>query len=105
MGYGGLKMTDEYALRLAEKWAQGYVCSLRDGEAQEYHKACAVALREREERGKGCRYCSIGADMKNGEDMEIDLFDYAEGMDFSVYPNFCPMCGRPLKGAHEEENV
>lgn len=45
-------MTDEYALRLAEKWAQGYVCSLRDGEAQEYHKACAVALREREERGK-----------------------------------------------------
>lgn len=26
-------MTDEYALRLAEKWAQGYVCSLRDGEA------------------------------------------------------------------------
>lgn len=57
------------------------------------------ALREREERSKGCRYCSIGADMKNDEDMEMDLFNYAEGMDFSVYPNFCPMCGRKLKTA------
>ena len=58
--------------------------------------------KEREGRSKGCRYCSIGADMKNDEDMEIDLFDYAEGMDFSVYPNFCPMCGRKLKGAQNE---
>lgn len=40
-------MTDEYALRVAEKWSQGHVCSLRDGEAKEYHKACAVALREK----------------------------------------------------------
>lgn len=58
---------------------------------------CLSALQEREERARGCRYCSIGADMKNDEDMEMDLFNYAEGMDFSVYPNFCPMCGRPLK--------
>ena len=57
------------------------------------------ALQEREERARGCRYCSLGADMKDGEDMEIDLFNYAEGMDFSVYPNFCPMCGRKLKTA------
>lgn len=40
--------------------------------------------------------------MKTDEDMEMDLFNYAEGMDFSVYPNFCPMCGRPLKGADNE---
>lgn len=60
------------------------------------------ALKEREERSKGCIYCSIGADMKNDEDMEMDLFNYAEGMDFSVYPNFCPMCGRKLKGADDE---
>lgn len=68
--------------------------------------ALAVSsLKEREERSKGCRYCSIGADMKNDEDMEIDLFNYAEGRDLSVYPNFCPMCGRPLKTAMPEEEV
>lgn len=59
-------------------------------------------LQEREERSKGCRYCSCGADMKNDEDMGMDLFNYAEGMDFSVYPNYCPMCGRKLKGAEYE---
>lgn len=50
-------MTDEYALRLAGRWAQGYVCSLRDGEAQEYHKACAVALQERVDRERECNGC------------------------------------------------
>lgn len=50
-------MTDEYALRLAEKWSQGHVCSLRDGEAKEYHKVCAAAIREKLEREKGCELC------------------------------------------------
>lgn len=59
------------------------------------------ALQEREERSKGCRYCSLGADLKSDEDMGMNLFNYAEGMDFSVYPNFCPMCGRPLKGGND----
>lgn len=31
-------MTTERAMRLAEKWADGLVCSLREGEAAEYHK-------------------------------------------------------------------
>ena len=63
------------------------------------------ALKEREERSKGCRYCSIGADMKNDEDMEMDLFNYAEGKYFSIYPNFCPVCGRKLKPAVPGEEV
>jgi len=54
-------------------------------------------LRERVERAQGCRYCSLGADLKNDEEMEMTLFNYAEGTDFDVYPFFCPMCGRPLK--------
>lgn len=66
------------------------------------NKVAISALQEREERSKGCRYCSCGADMKNDEDMEMDLFNYAEGMDFSVYPNYCPMCGRPLEGTDNE---
>lgn len=31
-------MTIERAKRLAEQWASGGVCKLRDGEAQEYHR-------------------------------------------------------------------
>lgn len=37
-------MTLEYAIRLARKWAFGGVCSLREGEVQEYHKMALAAL-------------------------------------------------------------
>lgn len=37
-------MTLDRALRLARKWASGGVCTLREGEAQEYHQLCAEAL-------------------------------------------------------------
>ena len=37
-------MTIERAKQLAKKWANGYVCSLREGEAEEYHKLCFSAL-------------------------------------------------------------
>lgn len=42
-------MTLERAKQLAKKWANGYVCSLREGEAEEYHKLCFSALRAQEE--------------------------------------------------------
>lgn len=83
-------MTDEYALRLAEKWAQGYVCSLRDGEAQEYHKACAAALQEREERSKGCEFCT-----EKWTDSGKTLVEYISDGEWL----YCPMCGRKLKTA------
>ena len=51
-------MDAKYALRLAERWASGGVCSVRsDFEMEEYHRACAEALREkvkRDERKRGC---------------------------------------------------
>lgn len=37
-------MTLDYAIRLARKWAFGGVCSLREGEAQEYHKMALASL-------------------------------------------------------------
>ena len=37
-------MTRQRALRLAREWAQGHVCSLRDGEAAEYHAMFAAML-------------------------------------------------------------
>ena len=39
-------MNKQKALRLARKWSQGYVCSLRDGEAEEYHAMFATMLEE-----------------------------------------------------------
>ena len=37
-------MTEERAIRIARKFASGGVCTLREGEAQEYHKRCLDAL-------------------------------------------------------------
>lgn len=39
-------MTTERAMRLAAKWAAGHVCTLREGEAQEYHELCLEALKQ-----------------------------------------------------------
>lgn len=43
-------MNKARAIRIAAKWSQGHVCTLREGEAQEYHKLCLAALREQEQR-------------------------------------------------------
>lgn len=37
-------MTVEYAPRLARQWSQGHICTLREGEAKEYHKLVASLL-------------------------------------------------------------
>ena len=39
-------MTRQHAIRLAEQWSSGGVCSLREGEAKEYHAICLAALKE-----------------------------------------------------------
>ena len=52
-------MTREYAIRLADNFANGRVCSLREGEAQDYHKMCMEALLDQQEREKGCECCGI----------------------------------------------
>ena len=69
-------MTRERAIRLAERWSEEGVCTLRDGEAKEYHAMCLAALREQEERSKGCEFCMT-----------------------SVWQNanYCPRCGRKLE--------
>lgn len=45
-------MTISKAIRLANKWAEGGVCTLLEGEAREYHKICLDALRAQQEREK-----------------------------------------------------
>lgn len=43
-------MTIERAKRLAEQWSEGHVCTLREGEAAEYHKMFARLLSEKEKQ-------------------------------------------------------
>lgn len=45
-------MTLNRAIRLAQQWASGRVCSLREGEAQEYHKMALAAFRAQQEAEK-----------------------------------------------------
>lgn len=45
-------MTTERAMRLAEKWSNGLVCSVRDGEAEEYHRMFLEMLRAQQEAKK-----------------------------------------------------
>ena len=45
-------MTRQKAIELAAKWAEGGVCTLREGEAREYHKLCFAALLAQQEREK-----------------------------------------------------
>ena len=39
-------MTKQRALKLAREWEQGHKCTLRDGEAAEYHSMFAAMLEE-----------------------------------------------------------
>lgn len=43
-------MRTSRAISIASRFVQGFVCSMRDGEAEEYHKTCLAALREKRER-------------------------------------------------------
>ena len=45
-------MTVDRAIRLARQWASGGVCTVKEGEAQEYHKMALAALEEKREREK-----------------------------------------------------
>lgn len=100
-------MTRERVIRLAERWSEGGVCTLREGKAQEYHKTCLAALREQEERSKGCEYCDgkqkflpcrDGYSSFNVIGFEAAGMPYlndADGCD--IWIKFCPMCGRKLE--------
>lgn len=93
-------MTIEKAMRLASKWASGGVCTLREGEAEEYHKICYDALRKQIPRepdvmrelgtvyGReyyACPYCGSFLRYKYG----LDEYEH-------IYPGHCDFCGQSL---------
>ena len=68
-------MTIERAKQIAKQWANGYVCSLREGEAEEYHKLCFSALRAKEENPfSGC--ISVEDRLPSREGLEPDEVEY-----------------------------
>ena len=52
-----------------------------------------AALREQEERSKGCEFC---AETLKRFDRVLAVADYCED-DIVYEPKFCPMCGRRLE--------
>ena len=83
------------AISLASDWSKGYVCSLRDGEAREYHKLCCKALRMmREQR-------ALESHSKALESFGCSACDGGFGDNTLKYAEwgykFCPYCGRRLE--------
>lgn len=74
-------MTIERAIRLARKWAEGGVCSLREGEAQEYHKMALAALRAQQAMEDAvanqhpCDGCGVGWGSANSNGVNKSCHD------------------------------
>lgn len=68
-------MTIERAKQIAKQLANGYVCSLREGEAEEYHKLCFSALRAQEEKPFG-GWISVEDRLPSREGLEPDEVEY-----------------------------
>lgn len=56
------------------------------------------ALQEREERSRGCKWCNSGS---FAPALHVDENRQLRQM----HVEFCPMCGRPLKGADNGKNT
>ena len=88
-------MTFERAIRLADQWSQGHVCSLREGEAKEYHRLSGVALRRMRTRKGKCQFPDglvIRPDGVNELDPCVyeDIEKYAN---VTVTVSRCKICG------------
>lgn len=74
-----------------------------------YAQLILAALREKQERDKGCEYCKGGGNAESLIDGETTVFITSEdkvfcadqGGDGYLDWKFCPMCGRKL-GEHDE---
>ncbi len=89
-------MNLERAIRLARVWAFGGVCSLQEGEAQEYHKLALAALEAMRDGTVPVVRCGECKHWKPGDFMAGDDIDhmYRGGRcpikRFAVYENgFC----------------
>ena len=81
---------------------------------KEFQEACShaiSALQEREERSKGCEFCGaklyfkttqyarpLLAPLTEVQALRDKLLDLTGEVYVEINADFCPMCGRPLKG-------
>ena len=81
-------MNRKRVLKLARAWAQGHVCTLQLGKAQEYHELFAFVL----EKGRAREAA-----------MEEDMRKIAMGYDACVYCAHCCRDGAPVYRSGEED--
>ncbi len=99
-------MNLERAIRLARTWAFGGVCSLQEGETQEYHKLALAALESQRDGAVPVVRCGECKHWRPGDFMTGDDIDHmcrggrCPTKRFTVYENdFCS------DGEREEEDV
>lgn len=85
-------MTREEAIKRLETCDECGDC-LTCAEHDEAVQMAIAALREQEERSKGCEFC---AETLKRFDHVLAVADYCED-DIVYEPRFCPMCGRRLE--------
>lgn len=73
-------MTLDKAIHTAKVWADGGVCTLRDGEVQEYHKLALDALR-------------VQADAENPKTLVEHVWKGVYMSSPSSYVGTCSVCG------------
>lgn len=81
----------------------------------EFFITAKSALQEREERSKGCKFCGaklyfkttqyarpLLAPLTEVQALKDKLLDLTGEVYVEIEADFCPMCGRPLKGEDNE---
>ena len=97
-------MTDREAIKhLANDWfrsegGQLYVDGDRINDFLVAVGKGVFAIQEREERSRGCKWCNSGS---FAPALHVDENRQLRQM----HVEFCPMCGRPLKGADNGKNT
>lgn len=92
-------MTREETINILNEWVGigqlGESCSLHfEADLDDVDDALEMAisaLREQEERSKGCDFCNADYAVMSGSYMTLD-FQHK-----SITPKFCPKCGRRLE--------
>lgn len=77
-------MTIERAKRLAEQWASGGVCTLRDGEAQEYHRLFLSMLLGKQDVVR-CVECKHWKPSGSKAGKSFSDMEYIGGCEFTNY--------------------
>lgn len=103
-------MTIEQAIKSLENIIEYWDCRPTE---QKVAELAITALQEKQEREKGCEYCTTGESLNGYDDVgsfaihpknKNHYLEVAYNDDFyncGVYINFCPMCGCRLESANE----